>query len=135
MLITTEDMPDGEHIEPVLAKLVEDGYFVVLDLGSTLNDFTLTAMQLADFNYVVTSGEDVANKLTNAFLNAAENLGLRMTDVLPIVNDLYGTVEGSEELVRLPIAHIPQVNERSRLRLWVKEPGVQKLMSVAMSKT
>ena len=132
-VIIDEAMPDGEYLEPLLLKLVEDGYFVVLDLGSTLNDLTLTAMQLADFNFVVTSGEAIANKLTNAFLSAGDSLGLEATRLLPVVNELYGSVEDSEALIRLPLAHIPRANERSRTRLWVKEQGLQKLLAVALS--
>ena len=132
-IITTEEMPNGDNLEPLLERLVEDGYFVVLDLGSTLNDLTLTAMQLADFNYIITSGEDVANKLTNAFLAAADRLGLDEARLLPVVNELHGAMEESEELACQPLAHIPHTNERSRDRLWVKEQGLQKLMSVALS--
>ena len=132
-IITTEEIPDGEHLEPLLVSLVKNGYFVVLDLGSALNDLTLTAMQLADFNYIVTSGEEVSNKLTNAFLSAADELGLEATRLLPVVNELYGAMEEAEKLVRLPVAHIPHTNERSRTRLWVKEQGLKKLLSVALS--
>jgi hypothetical protein len=92
-------------------------------------------MQLADFNYVVTSGEEVANKLTNAFLSMTGELGLEVTRLLPVVNELYGALEEGEKLVRLPIAHIPRTNERSRTRLWVKEQGVQKLLAVALSQS
>lgn len=132
-IITTEEMPDGEHLEVILTRLVEEGYFVVLDLGSTLNDLTLTALQLADFNYIVTSGEEVANRLTNAFLSAADKLGLDMIRLLPVVNELHGPMEESEALVRLPVAHIPHTNERLRTRLWVKEQGLRKMMAVALS--
>lgn len=132
-IITTEEIPDGEHLEPLLQKLVEEGYFVILDLGSTFNDLSLTALQLADYNFIVTSGEEVANKLTNAFLTAANELNLEATRLLPVVNELHGSVEDSEELIRLPVAHIPHTNERLRTRLWVKEQGLRKLMAVALS--
>ena len=132
-IIVTEEMPDGDKLEPVLTELVAQGYFVVLDLGSTLNELALTGLQLADINYVITSGEAVANKLTNAFFASAEKLGLDATRLLPVVNKLFGAIDEGEELIRLPVAHIPHTSERSRTRLWVKEQGLRKLMSVALS--
>jgi CheY-like chemotaxis protein/cellulose biosynthesis protein BcsQ len=133
--IHTEKMPGGHKLKPVLAQLVAEGYFVVLDLGSKLNDLTFAGLQRADFNYVITSGELVANKLTNAFLTSADKLALDTTRMLAVVNELFGPIDESEELVRLPVAHIPHTNERSRTRLWVKEQGLRKLMSVALSPT
>jgi len=132
-VILTEEMPGGHKLEPVLAELVAEGYFVVLDLGSKLNDLTLTGLQRADFNYVITSGEAVANKLCNAFLSSADKLRLDATRMLAVVNELFGAIDESEELVRLPVAHIPHASERSRTRLWVKEQGLRKLISVALS--
>jgi CheY-like chemotaxis protein/MinD-like ATPase involved in chromosome partitioning or flagellar assembly len=132
-ITVTDEIPDGDKLERVLEQLVAEGYFVVLDLGSTLNDLTLTGLHLADFTYVVTSGETVANKLSNVFLASADKLGLEATRLLTVVNELYGPVEEGEELSRLPVAYIPHTNERSRTRLWVKEQGLQKLMSVALA--
>lgn len=132
-LTIAESMPRGTQLEPILEMLVTEGYFVVLDLGSTLNELALAGLQQADFNYVITSGESVANKLSNAFLGSAEKLGLDVTRLLPVVNELFGPVEEEEALIRLPVAHIPHASERSRTRLWVKEQGLRKLMSVALS--
>ncbi|MCB8944683.1 MAG: response regulator [Ardenticatenaceae bacterium] len=132
-VITTEEMPDGDNLEPLLDMLVEAGYFVVVDAGAKLDDLSLTAMQLADLNYIVTSGEEVANKLTNAYLGAANRLGLNVARLLPVVNELYGTVEESEVLVCPPVATIARANERLRARLWVKEPGLRTLMEMALT--
>jgi CheY-like chemotaxis protein/MinD-like ATPase involved in chromosome partitioning or flagellar assembly len=132
-IIATEEMPNGAKLESVLAELVAEGYFVVLDLGSTLNELTLTGLRRADFNYVITSDETVANKLCNTFIASADKLGLDTTRVLAVVNELFGPAGEGEELIRLPIAHIPHASERSRTRLWVKEQGLRKLMSVALS--
>lgn len=34
------------------------------------------------------------------------------------------------DLARLPVARIPHTSERSRTRLWLKEQGIRKLVSI-----
>jgi len=100
-------------------------------LGSTLSDLTLEALRLSDFTYVVTSGKPVANKLHNAFMASATKMGLELTRLLPVINELHGAV-GNFELSRVPIARIPHATEQSRTKLWLKDQGLQKLVSIMM---
>lgn len=116
-------------LQILLEKLVEGGYQVLLDLGSTLNEITRMAMRQSDMVFVVTSGQPVANKLCEAFLRDAPELGLEARRLLPVVNETHGRIENSD-LTRLPVARIPHTNERSRTRLWLKEQGIRKLVSI-----
>lgn len=120
-----------KQLEKVILLLSENGYQVILDLGSSLNSMTKRAMQLSDTIFVITSGQPVANKLYNAFFEQSHALGLEPTQLLPVINELHGSVDHQAiNLPRMPIARIPQTSERSRTRLWLKEQGMRKLMSV-----
>jgi DNA-binding response OmpR family regulator len=130
-LLPSKHMPSATSLQPVLDKLVDEGYYVILDVGSTLTDLTLTAMRQAHLNYIISSGQPVANKLNNTFLSSAERLGLEANRLMPVVNELHGTADDAG-LLRMPIARIPHTNERSRTKLWVTEQGLRKLVSVAL---
>lgn len=130
-LVTINYEEKTAHLQRILNQLSSNGYQVILDLGSTLNGLTKCAMQSSDTLFVVTSGQPVANKLYNAFFDQARTLGLEPTQLLPVINELHGSVEEQTvNLPRIPIARIPQTSERSRTRLWLKEQGMRKLMSV-----
>ncbi|WP_420643099.1 response regulator [Candidatus Leptofilum sp.] len=116
-------------LQILLEKLVEGGYQVLLDLGSHLNEITRTAMRQSDMVFVVTSGQSVANKLCEAFLRDAPELGLEARRLLPVVNETHGRIQ-EVDLTRLPVARIPHTSERSRTRLWLKEQGIRKLVSI-----
>ena len=116
-------------LEILLDKLVEGGYQVLLDLGSHLNEITRTAMRQSDIVFVVTSGQPVANKLCEAFLRDAPQLGLESRRLMPVVNETHGRIPNMD-LTRLPVARIPHTSERSRTRLWLKEQGIRKLVSI-----
>lgn len=121
----------AENLGPILKQLTSEGFHVVLDVGSTLTSLTKTALQRSDYIFTVTSGQPVANKLQNSFLEKAEMLGLESRRLMPVVNDLYGETNMRQlDLLRMPVAHIPRTTERSRTRLWLKEQGMRKLVSI-----
>jgi hypothetical protein len=109
--------------------MVSAGYDVNIGLGSTLTDFTVAAMRQAEAIFGLTSGQEVANKLTNQFIDSASELQLDRGRLLPVINELHGTV-ANVRLARVPVARIPHANERSRARLWLREQGMRKLVSV-----
>jgi DNA-binding response OmpR family regulator len=121
----------SESLKPVVDVLAAAGYLVVLDLGSKLSGLTLQAMRLADVIYVVTSGQPVANKLHNAFMASAAELGLEANRLLPVINELHGNVD-RVELSRVPVARIPHATEQSRSQIWLRDQGLRKMVSVAL---
>jgi cellulose biosynthesis protein BcsQ len=123
--------PPPGHLKPILDTLIAAGYYVIIDLGSTLSPLTLEALRQADIAFVITSGQPVANKLHDTFLATMETLGLDTRHFLPVLNELHGAVDDIK-LARAPVARIPQASEQSRARLWLKEQGMQKLISVML---
>ncbi len=121
------------NLSPILKILINEGLQVILDIGSTLSPLTKLAMKESNIVFVVTSGQPVANKLNNTFLEEADSLGLEKRRLLPVINELHGASVGKEmALNRIPVARIPHANERSRTRLWLKEQGMRKLISVML---
>jgi pilus assembly protein CpaE len=119
----------SRKLEIILKELVDGGYQVLLDLGSHLNELTRSAMRQSNIVFVVTSGQPVANKLCETFLRDAPKLGIEPHRLMPVVNEIYGRINQTD-LTRLPVAHIPHTSERSRTRLWLKEQGIRKLVSI-----
>ncbi|VAW34564.1 hypothetical protein MNBD_CHLOROFLEXI01-4531 [hydrothermal vent metagenome] len=113
----------------LLKRLTEAGYQVVLDLGSQLNVLARTAMRESDTVFVVTSGQPIANQLCEAFLQDASEIGLESRRLMPVINETHGRI-ANVNLTRLPVARIPHTSERSRTRLWLKEQGIRKLVSI-----
>ncbi len=130
-LIDVGKMPPSAGIKPLLDSMVAQGYQVILDLGSTLSNLTMEALRRSDLVYVVTSGQPVANKLHNAFMDSAENMGLHPKQLLSVINELHGPVD-KMDLLRVPVARIPHASEQSRTRLWLRDQGMGKLVSVMM---
>ncbi|MCA9971178.1 MAG: response regulator [Anaerolineales bacterium] len=124
--------PSTDALVRTLSVLADSGYQTILDLGSTMNKLTLAAMRESDVVYLVTSGQAVANKLLNAFLSAAPKLGLESRRLLPVINELHGPADDSVTLTRIPAARIPHASERTRTRLWLRDQGLQKLVSVML---
>lgn len=114
----------------LLNKLTTAGFQVVLDIGSQLNVLARTAMSESDIVFVVTSGQPVANKLCEAFMRDASEMGLESRRLMPVINEIHGRIP-NVNLTRLPVARIPHTSERSRTRLWLKEQGIRKLVSIA----
>lgn len=128
-LISPETRPSTSHLRPVLDHLIDAGYQVILDLGSTLTRLTHKALTQSDLVFLITSGQPVANQLVNRFINAAGQLGLEERRLMPVVNENYGAVS-NVELSRIPVARIPHTSERSRTRLWLKEQGMRKMVAI-----
>ncbi|MCB9422866.1 MAG: response regulator [Ardenticatenaceae bacterium] len=130
-LVRSGKMPSGESLVPLMQRMTSAGYQVVLDLGSTLSNLTVEALRNSDMIYAVTSGQPVANKLLNAFMESAPQLGLQPRQLLPVINELHGAVD-KVDLNRVPIAKIPHADERSRTRMWLRDQGMGKLVSVTL---
>lgn len=124
-------MPSAEGVGPLLHLMANAGYQVILDLGSTLSSLSVEALRQSDIVYVITSGQPVANKLHNAFMESAPQMGLQPHKLLPVINELHGAID-KIDLARVPIARIPHANERSRTRLWLRDQGMGKLVSVML---
>lgn len=130
-LIKPGEMPTPAGLEPLLTTMANAGYQIILDLGSTLSALTVEALRQSEIVYVITSGQPVANKLHNTFMKSAPKMGLHLHQLLPVVNELHGSVE-KMELSRVPVAHIPHANERTRTRMWLRDQGMGKLVSVML---
>lgn len=131
VLIPDDFSQQTEQLKTLVALLRKNGYQVILDLGSDLNALSQSALELSNYVFVVTSGQPVANRLYNAFFQQAHRFGLEPRKIYPVINELHGRIEHDNvPLPRMPIARIPQTSERSRTRLWLKEQGMRKLMSV-----
>jgi CheY-like chemotaxis protein/cellulose biosynthesis protein BcsQ len=130
-LIRSGKMPTGESLVPMLQRMTDAGFQVILDLGSTLSNLTVEALRHSDVVYVITSGQPVSNKLHNAFMESAPQMGLRPQQLLPVINELHGAVD-KVDLTRVPVARIPHANERTRTRMWLRDQGMGKLVSVIL---
>jgi CheY-like chemotaxis protein/MinD-like ATPase involved in chromosome partitioning or flagellar assembly len=130
-LIRSGKMPSPETLRPLLELMANAGYHVIMDLGSTLSNLTVEGLRLSEMVYVITSGQPVANKLHNAFMESAPQMGLQPAKLLSVVNELHGSVE-KVDLSRVPTARIPHANERSRTRMWLRDQGMGKLVSVML---
>jgi pilus assembly protein CpaE len=128
--IESRRLPENQSLVTTLNTLFDMGYQVIMDLGSTITPLTLTALRLSEVVYVITSGQDHANRAVNAFLEAAPTLRLEPKRLLPVVNELFGTNENERELSRVPTARIPHAGEASRTKLWLRDQGMQKLVSI-----
>ena len=122
-------MPSIAGLRPVLDIMIANGYQVIIDLGSTLSNLTIEALRQSDLVYVITSGQPVANKLHNAFMDWAPKVGLPIKNFMPVINELYGAVD-KVDLSRVPVARIPHAAKRTRTRLWLRDQGLGKLVSV-----
>lgn len=130
-LLPTSYLDATEQLRSIITFLRADGFQVILDLGSDLNPLTQEAMKLSDSIFAVTSGQPVANRLYNTFFEQAHSFGVETRQLFPVLNELHGHIEHDVvPLSRIPIARIPQTSERSRTRLWLREQGMRKLMSV-----
>lgn len=130
-MLEAGQVPQPKNLKRLLDIIVAEGYQIVIDAGSELNELTLEALRLSDFVYVVTSGQPVANRLHNAFTESAKTLQLEPRRLLPVINELHGPVK-NVELSRVPVARIPHANERSRTRLWLRDQGMEKLVSIML---
>lgn len=121
--------PSVESLKALLKVMVASGYHIILDLGSNLTELTQEALRQSELIYVITSGQPVSNQLHNAFIDSAIQMGLSPRQLLPVVNELHGAVD-KIDLSRVPVARIPHANEKSRTRMWLRDQGMGKLISV-----
>lgn len=132
-LLSSDINGHAKNLKPILENLTNEGFQVILDLGSTISELTQTAMKASNIVFVITSGQPVANKLHNTFLEKADSLGLEARRLMPVINEIHGSTHNKDiTLARVPVARIPHANERSRTRLWLKEQGMRKLVSVML---
>ncbi len=118
--------PTSDNLLQLLNSLVETGHIVVLDLGSSLTELSLTAIRRADKVFVLTSGLPAANEALDNFLILARKLGLDLARLLPVINQLNGPVGSNIVLVRSPIARVPYLQIQSESS-WANELALQKL--------
>jgi pilus assembly protein CpaE len=130
-LADSSQLPSPDGIKPLLDTMAAQGYQVILDLGSDLSRLTVEAMHRSDLIYVITSGQPVANKLNNAFFESASDMGLHPRRLLSVINELHGAVD-KVDLSRVPVARIPHASERTRTRMWLRDQGMGKLVSVML---
>jgi pilus assembly protein CpaE len=128
-MIELETRPLVSQLQKVLQLLTENGYLVIIDCGSDLTPLVRAALRNSQFIFVITSGQPVANRLHDEFVASAAQLGIEPKRMLPVVNELYGRIDNIQ-LARVPVARIPHAGERSRTRLWLKEQGMRKLVSL-----
>jgi cellulose biosynthesis protein BcsQ len=129
-LLTQEIVFKTHTFAHVLQTLTKGGFNVLIDLGKQINPYTITAMQQAQVNYIVTSGQPEANKLVDQFIQSADQLGINPLHLLPVINEAYGSAPEAI-LNRLPAARIPYNKTPSDTKLWLKEQGLQKLVALA----
>jgi pilus assembly protein CpaE len=128
--IKAERSPDGQSLAAVCQALFALGYQVIIDLGSTITPLALTALRHSNVIFTVTSGQANANRALNAFIDAVPTLGLESSRILPVINELFGPNEDTGDLVRVPTARIPHASANSRTKLWLRDQGMQKLVSI-----
>ncbi|KAA3657259.1 MAG: hypothetical protein DWQ04_28565, partial [Chloroflexi bacterium] len=114
----------------LLDVVTQAGFEVVIDTGSHLTPLTMGVLRRAETVFVITTGQPVANKMLNGFIESAEKLRLSVNRIMPIVNQIHGHNDRIE-LFRMPVAQIPRVNEKSRTRLWMQENGIRKMLAIA----
>ncbi len=130
-IIDSSQCPEPDKLCQLYSLLIENGYHIIVDAGSRLSSLALATLRKANTVFVVSSGQSVANRMTNAFLNSTQMFRLQPNRVLPVLNEVHGA-SSQVELCRLPAACIAHTSERSRTRLWLKENGVHKMMSIAL---
>ena len=125
-------LPNPDRMCHILETLTQSGYEVVVDAGSRLTPLMVAVLRRADTIFSITSGQTVANKMLNSFIESVDHLRLSINRIMPVVNEINGH-NGSIELCRIPVSHIPHLNERSRTRLWLQENGMRKMLAIAVS--
>lgn len=128
-LVDPDSQPNFEAFQATIAVLVEDGYDVIIDLGSQLTPFSKKVLQLSDTIYLITSGQAHCNQLVDAFVKSADEIGLDPRKILPVINELYGSVNDIS-LTRVPVARIPFTGEPTNTRIFLREQGMRKMVSM-----
>ncbi|MCP4356517.1 MAG: response regulator/pilus assembly protein [Chloroflexi bacterium] len=133
-LINPNSRIDFERLQTVINILTESGYDLFLDLGSHLDRLTIQALSLSDKTFVITSGEPLSNELHDTFLQTADQLGLDSRRLLSVINEVNGPIQDIT-LARVPTARIPYTKVQTDTKLWLKEQGLRKLVSLIHTET
>lgn len=128
-LIDPDKKPDFETFQTILKVLTEEGYDVIIDAGSHLTPFTKQVLLESDMIYLVTSGEMKCNRLTDAFIKYADEIGLDSRKIMPVINEVHGPIK-DVTLMRVPVARIPSSEKATENSLFLKEQGLRKLVSL-----
>jgi len=132
LFVESGPCPEVSKLCQLFSLLLDEGYHIVVDVGSRLNALALATLRKANTVFTVSSGQPVSNRMANAFLESAQTFRLHPNRLLPVLNELHGA-SSHVALSRLPVAHIAHAGERSRTRLWLKENGIHKMMSIALN--
>ncbi len=127
-----QQTPTVDNLVHFLDLLVEASYIVIMDLGGALTELNLTAIRHAQKVFTLTSGQPSANEALDNFLILARKLGLDITKLLPVVNQLHGPVGNNIVLVRSPIARVPFLHDKSSATTWANELAMRKLTTIVI---
>jgi len=130
-LIDPTICPNMTTFKQVSQILTEEGYNVLIDAGSHVNQHIVEALADSKRILAITSGQPLANQQLNTFLDSADRLGLDPRQILPVINEADGPVH-EITLVRVPAARIPftVTGDSSDTKLWLREQGLRKLVSL-----
>lgn len=109
--------------------LTAAGYNVLIDTGSHINQYVVDVLAGSKLILAITSGQAVANQHLNTFMESADRLGLDSRRILPVINEMAGPVRDIT-LSRVPAARIPYTGDASETKLWLKQQGLRKLVSL-----
>lgn len=128
-LMDPDSCPDMDAFARVVELLTQAGYDIVMDMGHQLSRWSVTALAASHFIFAVTSGQPLANRQVDVFLKSADHLGLDPRRIMPVINEMFGAVR-EVTLSRVPAARIPYNGDPSDTKLWLKEQGLRKLVSL-----
>jgi pilus assembly protein CpaE len=118
-----------ETFRHVLDLLTKGGYEVVVDVGSQLSKYAIEALAASQLTFIVTSGQAVSNQQVDAVLQAADHFGLDARRLMPVINEVAGPVR-EVTLSRVPVARLPFSGQPSDTKLWLKEQGLRKMVTL-----
>ncbi len=128
-LIDPNTHPDMEAWRYVCNLLISQGYEVVVDAGSSLSISVIEVLTASEPVFVVTNGQTLVNQQVDVFLQSADHLGLDPRLMMPVINELNGSVR-EVALSRIPVARIPFAGQPSDTKLWLKEQGLRKMIAL-----
>ncbi|MCL4265457.1 MAG: response regulator [Anaerolineae bacterium] len=128
-LMDPNTSPNSAAFKRVTDILTAAGHNVLVDVGSHINQCVVDVLAHSKLILAITSGQQVANQHVNTFLESADRLGLDSRCILPVINELAGPVR-EFTLSRVPAARIPFTGDPSDTKLWLKQQGLRKLVSL-----
>ncbi len=123
---TSPDMTTLKHITDILTT---EGHNVLIDVGNHLSQCTVDVLSNCKLILGVTSGQPLANQQLNLFMESADQLGLDSRCILPVINEMAGPVR-EITLSRVPAARLPYTGDPTDTKLWLKQQGLRKLVSL-----